>query len=67
MSSPHPEKGRFCLLDPDIRGGGPGTDVEISNEQALLTPPRLIIRPFLSWRKPASGGLWWTDAADSRG
>lgn len=40
-----PEKGKFYLLDPDIRGGGPGTDVEISNEDALLTPPRLIIKP----------------------
>ncbi|MCC8539653.1 DUF1629 domain-containing protein [Xanthomonas codiaei] len=38
-------KGLFYILDPDIRGGGPGTDVEIANEEALLTPPRLIIRP----------------------
>ncbi|MCC4621507.1 DUF1629 domain-containing protein [Xanthomonas cassavae CFBP 4642] len=44
-SSKNSQEGRFYLLDPDTRGGGPGTDVEIANEEALLTPPRLIIRP----------------------
>lgn len=40
-----PEKEQFYVLQPDPRGGGPGTDVEIENLEALLTPPSRILRP----------------------
>jgi uncharacterized protein DUF1629 len=39
--------GEFYVLRPDVRGGGPGTNVTIENEAVLLTPPSLIIRPPL--------------------
>ncbi|WP_374012442.1 DUF1629 domain-containing protein [Pseudoxanthomonas koreensis] len=40
-----PQKGRFFIIGPDLRGGGPGHGVIIANEEKLRTPPRLIIRP----------------------
>ncbi len=40
-----PTRGEFFLLIPDTTRGGRGRGVEIENEEALLTPPRLIIRP----------------------
>ncbi|MCQ3031207.1 DUF1629 domain-containing protein [Pseudomonas syringae] len=40
-----PEKEQFYVLQSDPRGGGPGTDVEIDNLDALLTPPSRILRP----------------------
>ncbi|WP_349969990.1 imm11 family protein [Pseudomonas caspiana] len=40
-----PEKDQFYVLQSDPRGGGPGTDVEIENLDALLTPPSRILRP----------------------
>lgn len=42
-----PQKGEFYILRPDVRGGGPGTNVTIENEAVLLTAPSLIIRPPL--------------------
>lgn len=50
-----PVPGEFYLLMPDTTRRGRGHGVEIENEDALLTPPRLIIRPeeggFLIWRR----------------
>jgi len=40
-----PTRGEFYLLMPDTTRGGRGHGVEIENEEVLLTPPRLIIRP----------------------
>lgn len=40
-----PAPGEFYLLMPDMTRRGRGHGVEIVNEDALLTPPRLIIRP----------------------
>lgn len=40
-----PVPGEFYLLMPDTTRRGRGHGVEIENEDALLTPPRLIIRP----------------------
>lgn len=44
-ASNRPQRGEFYVLQPDIRGGGPGHGIVIENEEALLTPPRMIIRP----------------------
>lgn len=40
-----PERGEFFKLRPDVRRGGAGHGVVFENEQALLTPPRLILKP----------------------
>ena len=40
-----PRVGEFFILEPDARRGGKGHGVIFENEQALLTPPRLILRP----------------------
>lgn len=40
-----PKKGEFFELLPDGRRGGKGHGVIFENEQALLTPPRLILQP----------------------
>lgn len=40
-----PRAGEFFLLMPDTTRGGRGHGVEIENEEVLLTPPRMIIRP----------------------
>ncbi|WP_150316529.1 imm11 family protein, partial [Enterobacter hormaechei] len=40
-----PAPGEFYLLMPDTTRRGRGHGVEIENEDALLMPPRLIIRP----------------------
>ncbi|WP_369939893.1 DUF1629 domain-containing protein [Xanthomonas medicagonis] len=40
-----PKKGEFFELLPDARRGGKGHGVIFENEQALLTPPRLILQP----------------------
>jgi hypothetical protein len=40
-----PKAGEFFILEPDARRGGKGHGVIFGNEQALLTPPRLILRP----------------------
>lgn len=45
-----PKKGEFFLLRPDARRGGKGHGVVFENREALLTPPRLIL-------KPESGGF----------
>ncbi len=44
-ASNRPQRGEFYVLEPDVRGGGPGHSVMIANEEALLTPPSAIIRP----------------------
>lgn len=40
-----PRQGEFFQLQPDARRGGKGHGVVFENEQALLTPPRLILQP----------------------
>ncbi|OAX53515.1 DUF1629 domain-containing protein [Xanthomonas graminis] len=40
-----PKKGEFFLLRPDARRGGKGHGVVFENREALLTPPRLILKP----------------------
>ena len=45
LKSNQPVPGEFYLLMPDTTRRGRGHGVEIENEDALLTPPRLIIRP----------------------
>lgn len=40
-----PRKGEFFQLQPDVRRGGKGHGVVLENEDALLTPPRLILLP----------------------
>jgi len=40
-----PKKGEFFELLPDARRRGKGHGVIFENEQALLTPPRLILQP----------------------
>lgn len=40
-----PKAGEFFILEPDARRGGKGHGVIFENEQALLTPPRLILKP----------------------
>jgi len=40
-----PRAGDFFILQPDARRGGKGHGVVFENEKALLTPPRLILRP----------------------
>ncbi|KQR18555.1 hypothetical protein ASF90_03565 [Xanthomonas sp. Leaf148] len=40
-----PKVGEFFELLPDARRGGKGHGVIFENEQALLTPPRLILQP----------------------
>lgn len=40
-----PRKGEFFQLQPDARRGGKGHGVVFENEQTLLTPPRLIVKP----------------------
>lgn len=40
-----PKAGEFFILEPDTRRGGKGHGVVFENEEALLTPPRLILRP----------------------
>ena len=41
----HPRVGEFFKLRPDARRGGKGHGVVFENEKALLTPPRLILKP----------------------
>ncbi len=45
--APHRHRGgrKFYVFGPDIRGGGPGHGLIFVNEDALLTPPRMIVRP----------------------
>ncbi|MGH8037667.1 MAG: DUF1629 domain-containing protein [Stenotrophomonas sp.] len=45
-----PRAGEFFKLRPDVGRGGKGHGVVFENRQALLTPPRLIL-------KPKSGGF----------
>ncbi|MBV6811875.1 DUF1629 domain-containing protein [Xanthomonas campestris pv. pennamericanum] len=45
-----PKKGEFFLLRPDARRGGKGHGVVFENRDALLTAPRLVL-------KPESGGF----------
>jgi hypothetical protein len=40
-----PKAGEFFQLRPDARRGGKGHGVIFENEEALLTPPRLILKP----------------------
>lgn len=40
-----PKAGEFFHLQPDARRGGKGHGVVFENEQALLTPPRIILQP----------------------
>ncbi|MBV7306070.1 DUF1629 domain-containing protein [Xanthomonas vasicola] len=40
-----PKHGEFFILEPDARRGGPGHGVVFENRKALITPPRLILRP----------------------
>lgn len=40
-----PTAGEFFKLRPDASRGGKGHGVVFENEQSLLTPPRLILRP----------------------
>lgn len=40
-----PKAGEFFHLEPDVRRGGNGHGVIFENRQALLTPPRLILKP----------------------
>jgi len=40
-----PLQGEFFQLRPDVLRGGKGHGVVFENEQALLTPPRIIVRP----------------------
>jgi hypothetical protein len=40
-----PKAGEFFKLQPDARRGGKGHGVVFENEQVLLTPPRLILKP----------------------
>ncbi|MEA9598184.1 DUF1629 domain-containing protein [Xanthomonas campestris pv. campestris] len=40
-----PKKGEFFHLQPDVRRGGKGHGVVFENRDALLTPPRLILKP----------------------
>lgn len=40
-----PKPGEFFILEPDARRGGPGHGVVFENRKALITPPRLILRP----------------------
>ena len=40
-----PKAGEFFQLRPDVGRGGKGHGVVFENEKALLTPPRLIVRP----------------------
>jgi hypothetical protein len=45
-TTPHPpEKGTFFQLRPDVRRGRRGHGVVFQNENALRTPPRLIVKP----------------------
>ncbi len=45
--APHHHSGerKFYVFGPDITGGGPGHGLVFVNEDALLTPPRMIVRP----------------------
>lgn len=45
MESNQPTAGEFFILQPDARRGGKGHGLVFENEEALLTPPRLILRP----------------------
>lgn len=45
MTQNSPKRGEFFLLRPDTTRGGRGHGVVFANEDALLTPPRMIIRP----------------------
>lgn len=45
MTTNQPKKGEFFLLEPDARRGGKGHGVVFENENALRTPPRLIVKP----------------------
>ncbi|WP_294994809.1 DUF1629 domain-containing protein [uncultured Stenotrophomonas sp.] len=40
-----PKAGEFFQLRPDVGRGGKGHGVVFENRQALLTPPRLILKP----------------------
>ncbi|WP_167702305.1 imm11 family protein, partial [Xanthomonas axonopodis] len=40
-----PKADEFFKLRPDTRRGGKGHGVIFENEKALLTPPRLILKP----------------------
>jgi hypothetical protein len=39
-----PKAGEFFHLEPDVRRGGRGHGVVFENEEALLSPPRLILK-----------------------
>lgn len=41
----NPKAGEFFELEPDATRGGKGHGVVFENEEALLMPPRLIVRP----------------------
>jgi hypothetical protein len=45
MATNRPRPGEFFILAPDVRRGGPGHGVVFENRKALMTPPRLILRP----------------------
>ena len=41
----HADERKFYVFGPDITGGGPGNGLVFVNEEKLLTPPRMIVRP----------------------
>ncbi|BBK01296.1 DUF1629 domain-containing protein [Xanthomonas campestris pv. campestris] len=45
MMTNEPKEGEFFQLRPDARRGGKGHGVVFENREALLTPPRLILKP----------------------
>lgn len=53
-STNQPRKGEFFKLRPDATRGGKGHGVVFENEDALLTPPRLILLPKAGGFPPLS-------------
>lgn len=45
ISRSNPRPGEFFKLRPDARRPGPGHGVVLENEQELISPPRLLLRP----------------------
>ena len=45
MNTNRPQVGEFFQLRPDARRGGRGHGVIFENKSALLTPPRIIVKP----------------------
>ncbi|MDO5693611.1 MAG: DUF1629 domain-containing protein [Pseudomonadota bacterium] len=40
-----PQKGRFYVIEPDLRGGGKGHGLEIANENKLCAPGWIVMMP----------------------